>query len=59
VGFEDMTNNPKPTFVGMESKKILELGKIGSKVTAESADNTLEVKWMMIKKNMLGKNKDN
>ena len=37
----------------MESKKILELGKMKSKVTAESADNTLEVKWMMIKNNIL------
>lgn len=43
----------------MESKEILELGKMRSKVTAELAGDTLEVKWMLIKNNTLGKKKDN
>lgn len=38
--------------------KTFALGKMRSKVTEELEDNTLEVKWMMIKKNVLGKNKE-
>lgn len=45
-------------FFKSKKTKTFALGKMRSKVTEELEDNTLEVKWMMIKKNVLGKNKE-